>query len=206
MRRALRSFRKRPRAPIIVAGLLATPLFFSTVMAASLAVESPVGIHFLYHGRKVLKYLPPTSSNEAAIWGLAFAVIAILLLVGLAAMLIPHGVYPVSVAAIILAFAVTHRLDRWAAHHGGRFPYGVDLVKESSPSNTLNKGEWEHRAVTTASELRWVTIAGAGATILIALLLELRRRRAGGGQPLFALPSSDAASGVVRRSTLRRWF
>ena len=203
MRKALRTFRKRPRAPIIVAALLATPLFFSTLMAASLAIESPRGVHFLYHGRTVLKYLQPLKGNEAEIWGLAFAVVGMLLLAGLAAMLVSRGVYLVSVVAVVLALAVTHRLDRWAAHHGARFPYGVDLIKESSPSNTLNKGEWEHRAVTTASELRWVTIAGAGTTVLIALLLELRRRSAAEGRPLLTLPSGSAAT---RRSTLRRWL
>ena len=206
MRKALRRFRCRPRAPIIVAGLLATPLFFSTLMAASLAIESPRRVHFLWHGRKVFKYLGPTAQNEAHIWGLAFAVVGMLLLAGLLAMLVPRGVYPVGFAALLLAFAVTHRLDLWAAHHGKRFPFGVDLIKESSPSNTLNKGEWEQRAVTTASELRWVAVAGAGAAILIAFVLELRRRHAGEGRPLFTLPGSDAASGVVRRSTLRRWL
>ena len=200
-----RLLRRARRAPLIVAALLSTPLFFAALMAASLAVERPVGVKFLYHGRQVLKYLPPTTSNEAEIWGLTFAVIGMLLLVGLVAMFVPRGVYLVSVAAIILALAVTHRLDLWKAHHGERFPLGIDLIKEANPSNTLNKGEWESRAAATASQLRWVTIAGAGAAILIGVLFELRRRRAAEGHPVFA-PPAGTAPGVVQRSTLRRWF
>ena len=49
-------FWKAPKAPLAVAAILAMPLFFTALMATSLAVEKPTVVgHVLRHGRLVAK-------------------------------------------------------------------------------------------------------------------------------------------------------
>lgn len=169
------------RAPLVVAAVVSTPLFFAALMAASLAVERPEIVRQARRKNELFSVFDkPTAWTEAKIWLLALAVIAIVLLAGSVGMFFRQGVFLASLAGIVVPIALTQRLDRWTAHHADRFPYGVDLIKDSSTSNLLLKGEWEEAARVTVSELSWVTIGLAAAAIVIAALLELRRRRAAG--------------------------
>jgi hypothetical protein len=97
-------------------------------------------------------------------------VIAVVLLAGCAGMFFRQGVFLAGLAGIGVPIVLTHRLDRWTAHHADRFPYGVDLINDSSTSNLLLKGEWEEAARVTTSELSWATIGLAGAAIVVAAL------------------------------------
>ncbi len=63
--------RKAPKAPLAVAGILATPLFFVALMAMSLAVEKPSVHHVLTNGKIVARLGDPLGSTERAIWLLA---------------------------------------------------------------------------------------------------------------------------------------
>jgi hypothetical protein len=194
--------RRLAGAPLALAGLLAVPTFFASLIAVSLAIESPVRVQWRSAtGRLIERDHPPTSSAEATIWALALVAPALLLAVGAAASLWRRaGIYPVSAAAVVLALLLTHRLDRWVAHHSTRFRFGVDLVPDTDPSNTLSRGEWESSARETVLSLTHWTIGLALAAILVAAAaLALRRRR--GGLPLPSL----AAGSVGRRSTWRRW-
>ena len=165
------------KAPLAVAALVATPLFFCALMAASLAVERPRVLAIVVHsGKRVYKFGEPTTWSEAEIWLLALAVAAIALLVGLVAMFVLRGTLLVSLAGVLLPLAVTHRIDEWTAHHTTRFPYGVDLINDSSTSNLLLQGEWEDSARVTALQLSWVALGIAGTAALVVLAREARRR------------------------------
>jgi hypothetical protein len=167
------------RAPLAVAAVVSTPLFFAALMAASLAVERPDIVRQARRKNEIFSVFDqPTTWTEVKIWLLGFSVIAVVLLAGCAGMFFRQGVFLAGLSGIVVPIVLTHRLDRWTAHHADRFPYGVDLINDSSTSNLLLKGEWEEAARVTTSELSWATIGLAGAAIVIAALLEQRRRQA----------------------------
>jgi Flp pilus assembly protein TadB len=154
-----------------LAAFLAVPLFLSSLMASSLAIEKPHVVNGHQH--------PPTTATEVRIWLLALIPPAILLVVGVLAIALGrHGLYVSAVAAIVLVLVVTHNLDTWTRRHTLRFPLGVDLIGANSPSgNKLDPGQWEQSARETSLSLGHWTIALAGAAILIAAVLEFRRVR-----------------------------
>ncbi len=122
-------------------------------------------------------YHHAAASMEARIWLAAAADAAILVLVGAVANLYRRGTYVSALGAIVLALATVHRLDHWTALHTLNYPLGMDLIGETSTSNTLSKGQWEATArITSLSFAHW-TIALAVAAIVISLALELRQRR-----------------------------
>jgi hypothetical protein len=187
----MRRLRRAPRAPIAIAALMAVPLFFCSLMAASLAVEKPHTYQWVRGGRLVTTWHPPTNANEARIWLLALVPPALLLLAGLVVMPIPYGFYLVCLGAIVDALAVTHRLDRWVAHHTRRFPDGVDLVPASNPaSDKIAPGEWEAKARDTALSLSHWTIGIAIAAALIVAALAVRRRLLGRRAPVLQPPTA----------------
>jgi hypothetical protein len=172
-----RRWRRYGKAPFFVALLLSAPLFFCALMAVSLAIEKPVAISWTRAGHLITVYHQASPSMEARIWLLAAADASLLVLAGVVANLFRRGVYGSSVAAIVLAAGTVHRLDIWTAHHTLRYPYGMDLIRESSTSNTLSQGQWEATARITALSFAHWTIALAVAAMAITLALELRHRR-----------------------------
>jgi hypothetical protein len=188
------SLRTASKAPLAVAGILATPLFFLGLMAMSLAVEKP-GVQ---HAGKLHKALPadPTGSTEAKIWLLAVLPALVLVLLGLASMLLRRtGVIVTSLGAIALSIALLVPLGGWANGHTARYPLGVDLTPPGSSGDIYLRGEWEANAKRTADQLGIATMSIAGAAIVIVLLLEFRRRR-GLVRPAPPPPPLTAMSGV----------
>jgi hypothetical protein len=188
------SLRTASKAPLAVAGILATPLFFLGLMAMSLAVEKP-GVQ---HAGKLHKALPadPTGSTEAKIWLLAVLPALVLVLLGLASMLLRRsGVIVTSLGAIALSIALLVPLGGWANGHTARYPLGVDLTPPGSSGDIYLRGEWEANAKRTTDQLGIATMSIAGAAIAIVLLLEFRRRR-GIVRPAPPPPPLTALSGV----------
>jgi hypothetical protein len=160
-----------------MAGVLAVPLFFCSLMAATLALEKAQKYEWRSGGRLLTTWHQPAASTEAKIWLFALLPSLILLAVGLAARLVPYGIYLSCAAAVVLALAVTHRIDEWAAHHSTRFPNGEDLIPRSNfASDKLARGEWEQKAKETALSLSHWTIAIAAAAAVIVAALAVRRR------------------------------
>jgi hypothetical protein len=174
------------KAPVAVAAILAVPLFLSALMAVSLAVERPRTLTVVRHGKPRIVEHAPATGVEARIWLLALIAPLAVVVVGVAARAVRAGVYPPALAAVVAGIVLPHRLDAWVVRHTHRFPFGVDRVRESSPSSTLAPGEWERSARDTALNLSHWTIALAAAAIFIAVLVEVRRRRRAAAAPTLA--------------------
>ncbi|MGH2999014.1 MAG: hypothetical protein ACRDNM_06920 [Gaiellaceae bacterium] len=187
----------RGRGPLGIAAFIAIPLFFSSLMSASLALEKP---HVLaWHDGSVhhVRFHDPAGSNELRIWLWALLPPLLLVLAGWVATRLPYGFYVACVAAVIDAMAVVHKTKTWDAHHTARFPQGVDLIPTSSISNRYDPGEWEGQARQTALSLEHWTIGLALASILAVALLALRNRYAAkrgidGGVPIEGVHAPDA--------------
>jgi len=172
------------KAPLALAGFLALPVFFASLMAVSLAIERPKVFQWRDGTHLITRYHDPTPSNEAKIWLLTFIAPLLLVLVGVAASHLRRGgLYVVCVAAVVDAFALTIRLSRWETHHTARYPFGEDNFPDSSPSSLINRGQWEHEAGYTVHSLFGYTVGLSIAAVLIAVLVEVRRRRHPAGSP-----------------------
>jgi hypothetical protein len=182
------------KAPLALAGFLAMPLFFSSVMCVSLAIDKPHRYEWMRAGKLIHVDHQTTSGLEAKIWLLALVPSLVLALVGLVASAWRRGLYVVALAAILIPLATTHRLDRWTAHHTARYPIGVDLIGPSSSSDALLQGEWEQSAKDTALQLAHWTMILAGAGAAIAALSEVRRRRGKRSIPVPPPPESAMVS------------
>jgi hypothetical protein len=73
-------------------------------------------------------------------------------------------------------------LGSWAAGHAKRYPIGTDNIPDPtatkiSPQNLVIKGEWEQSAETTAHQIGLVAIGLSIGAILLAVALDVRRRR-----------------------------
>jgi len=165
------------KAAIGLGAFLAIPLFFASLMAASLAVEKANVVEWNRGGGIARIWHQPTPETEAKIWLLAF--IPPLILVGFSwiAAHFPYAIYVTCAAASVEALALTIRLHRWQVHHTARFAYGEDLLADQTTSSSLQRGEWERDAAATARSLVHYTIGLSIAAAGIALLLTLRRRR-----------------------------
>jgi hypothetical protein len=189
--------RLRPvtKAPLAVAGILATPLFFVGLMAMSLAVEKPS----VRHTGKLHKAVPgdPAGTTEAKIWLLALVFPLVLVLIGTASMSLRRtGVVVAALGAIALTIALLVPLGGWARGHTNRYPIGVDLIPPSLGSQDIYlRGEWEANAKRTAEQLGVATMSIAGVAIVVAGFLELRRRRGLVG-PVPPPPPLSATGGV----------
>jgi len=178
--RALRSRlpKSRGSAPWAIASFIAIPLFFSALMASTLAQEKP---HiFQWKGCKhglCTTWHPPTSGVEARIWLWALLPPLLLSLVGWICMRVPLGWYIACLAGIVEAMAVVHKVSTWATHHTARFPWGVDLIPgTNSASNQYDPGEWEKIARETALSLSHWTIGVSLAGIAVMAGLYIRKR------------------------------
>ncbi len=170
--------RKAPKAPLAVASLFATPLFFVALMAMSLAVEKPTVRHVLTNGKIVAKLGDPVGSTERAIWLLALVPPLGLVLIGVAGMLIGRaGVITSSLTAIAATLLLLLPLDTWTSRHTARYPDGIDLVPRGSTSDIYLRGEWEGTARHTAVQLGIATIVLAGLALGTFALVEVRKRR-----------------------------
>ena len=168
---------KRSRAPLAIAAFIAIPLFFSSLMAATLALEKPRVVQWTSGGRLLTTWHDPSPSTEARIWLWALVPPLVLIVVGWIAVRLPHGFYVSCVAAIVIGLAVVHKVDTWTLHHTLRFPNGVDLIPKSNvASNRYDPGEWERMARATALSLSHWTIAIAAIAIVVAATAASRRR------------------------------
>ncbi|HXY16699.1 MAG TPA: hypothetical protein VEH79_00830 [Gaiellaceae bacterium] len=174
----MRRLRPLSRRPLAVAALLATPLFFVSLLAMSLAEERPTIHHAVEHGKAVVQLGKPSGSTEATIWALALAPSLAVLLVGVLAMYAPWfgTVFPAT-ATFVAAIILMSELDHWAREHTARYPDGVDLIPKSSTSDLLLRGEWEASARRAALEIGDWTIGAAGLAILFTVILHVRARR-----------------------------
>ena len=96
--------RQATKAPLAVAGILAMPLFFTALMAMSLAVEKPSVRHALRRGNLVRTLGDPSGATEARIWLLALLFPLAVVLIGTAAIRMGRaGVVVSSLAAVAAA-------------------------------------------------------------------------------------------------------
>jgi hypothetical protein len=166
----------RSKAPLGIAAFIAIPLFFSSLMSSSLAVEKPHVLAWHDGAVRHVRLHDPTGGNELRIWLWALLPPLLLVLAGVVATRLPYGFYIACLAAIVDATAVVHKTKLWAAHHTARFPQGVDLIPTSSISNRYDPGEWEAQARQTALSLEHWTIGVALAAMLAVGALSVRRR------------------------------
>jgi hypothetical protein len=167
----------RHKAALALAGFLALPLFFASLMAVSLAIEKAHVYEWTHAGRLVRVFHPPVASLEAKIWLLALVPPLLLVAAGWGASFLPYGLYATCGAAIVDALALTIRLGTWERHHTQRFPFGEDLIPDSSTSSLTDRGQWEHEATHTVHTLVGYTIGLAIVAALIAGVLAYRRGR-----------------------------
>jgi hypothetical protein len=173
----MRRLLPRRKAPLGLAGFLAVPLFFSSLMCVSLAIDKPHRYEWTRAGKLVHIDHPAVASLEAKIWVLAFVPSFVLVVIGFGAAHWRRGLYVVALAGVLIPLATTHRLDRWERHHAARFPVGADLISPASTSDTLLQGQWEASAKETALQLAHTTLALALAAAGIGAAFEVRRRR-----------------------------
>lgn len=190
------------KAPLAIAGFLALPIFFASLMASSLALEKPHVVEWSRpHGHIARIFHPASPSNEARIWLAALVPPLVLVLIGWGVSFVPHGFYLSCGAAIAVGLALFPRLHRWQLHHTLRFPYGEDLLPDSTTSSSLARGEWEKDAADTVRSLVHYTIGLAIAAALISLFLAYRRRRSRpaplvGGSELQQTGGAPTATGL----------
>lgn len=174
----MRRFVPERKAPFALAGFLALPLFFASLMATSLAIEKPRVVEWSKPGGKIARvYHDATGSLEAKIWLLALTVPLLLVAIGWLASFVPYGAYITCAAAVAEALALTVRLGRWESHHTARFPNGEDLYPDNSTSSLVARGQWEHNAADTVRSLVHYTVGLSLVSTLILVVLALRRGR-----------------------------
>jgi hypothetical protein len=176
----MRFLRGRSRAPLSIAAFIAIPLFFSSLMAATLALEKP--LKYEWQGGKngiLTTWHDPTTATVTSIWLWALVPPLVLVLVGLVSMRLPFGFYIPCAAGVVIAMAVAHKTAIWERHHTARYPNGVDLIPSGqlyAASNKYDPGEWERMARQTALSLQHWTIGVALASALVMAGLYVRRR------------------------------
>ena len=169
----------RGSGPWAIASFIGIPLFFSSLMASTLAQEKPRVVQWKGPHNLITMWHEPSSGTEARIWLWAMVPPLVLSLVGWICMRLPFGWYIACAAGVVESFAVVHKLDVWTRHHTQRFPTGVDLIPNlpsTTASNQYNAGEWEKMARETALSLQHWTIGVALAAIIVMAALWVRRR------------------------------
>jgi hypothetical protein len=165
------------RGPVAIAAFIAIPLFFTSLMASTLAQEKPRVVQWNGAHHLITRWHNPSNATEARVWLWALVPPLVLVLIGWACTRLPYGWYIVCLAGIVEALAVTHNLDRWTRHHTQRFKLGVDLIPASDPtSNQYNPGEWEKLARETSVSLSHWTIGLSLVAAFVMAALYVRRR------------------------------
>jgi hypothetical protein len=194
-----RFLRPQGRGPLAIAAFIAIPLFFSSLMAASLALEKPEKFEWKGGPNGLLTtWHDPTSATIARVWLWALLPPLLLVLVGLVSTRLPLGFYVPCLAAIVIAMAVVHDTATWARHHTARYPVGVDLIPPvNAASDKYDRGQWEQMARETALSLQHWTIglALASAAVMAGLYVRRRffaRRPVVAGTPMEGVHAPDA--------------
>jgi hypothetical protein len=170
-------FGDRSKAPLAIGSFIAIPLFFSALMAATLALEKPRVVQWGPADHLKTTWHAPSSGTIASVWLWALLPSALLILVGFVSVRLPLGFYITCLAAVVIAMATVHKTAIWERHHTERFPNGVDLIpKQNFSSDKYAPGFWEHEARDTALSLQHWTIALALAASTVMFALYLRRR------------------------------
>jgi hypothetical protein len=187
------------RGPLALAAFLAIPLFFSSLMAATLALEKPRKVEWKGGPHGLLTtWHDPTTATIASIWLWALVPPLVLVAVGFVSMRLPLGSYVPCVAAIVIAMAVVHKTETWARHHTARYPVGVDLIPPvNAASDKFDRGQWEQMARDTALSLQHWTIGVALASALTMAVLYVRHRFFKRGPELDYLPLEGVHGGDV---------
>ena len=146
MRPFLVKLAARKRTPLNVAFILAAPLYFLSLMLASMAIDRPHIIAWSHKGTLVQHFHDTAAGLEAKIWLAALIPSGLLIAVGIAAVFIRYGTYIVCAAMLVISGALPHKLDTWQRHHIARYPRGQDLKPDGWSTNLLDKGEWEQGA------------------------------------------------------------
>jgi hypothetical protein len=191
----LKKLAARKRTPLTVSCILAAPLYFLSLMLASLAIDRPRIVAWTHHGQLVEHFHPTAAGVEAKIWLVALIPSALLIAIGMVSVFIRFGTYLVCLAMLVISGLLPHKLDTWQRHHTLRYPRGQDLIRDTFPTNLLNQGEWEHSARDVILSLREWMIGLAILFILgFALTDELRRRRGNREAPALipAVATTDA--------------
>lgn len=182
---------KRSRGPWAIASFIAIPLFFSSLMASTLALEKPRVVQWRDGDRLLTTWHDPAPSTEAKIWLWALVPPLVLIIIGWIAIRVPYGWYVSCVTAIVIAFGVLHKINIWTLHHTLRFPWGVDLIPPTTTSpgsNTFDAGEWERMARETAISLGHWTMGIAIAAIVVVATADARRRYFARGPAVTFIP------------------
>jgi hypothetical protein len=187
--------RHASKAPLAVAGIIATPLFFVALMAFSLRYDKP-SVQTTKKGAEVLG--DPTKGTVATIYLLSLGICALVVLAGLVAMLLPRvvSVFLPTLVGIGITLALLSPLGTWENEHTSRYPLGIDLIPKSDPGDLSLRGEWEDNAHHTANQIGFWTIVIAVIAIAFTVALELRRRRRP-APPVVPPPPEVPAGGPV---------
>jgi hypothetical protein len=165
------------RGPLAIASFLAIPLFFSSLMSTTLALEKARVVQWNGPHHLITIWHDPSTANVTRIWLWALVPPLVLVLVGAISTRFKYGFYVPCVAAILIAMAVVHKTGVWERHHTSRFPLGVDNIPASNAaSNKYDPGQWEKMARETAISLQHWTIGIALAAMLVTAGLAVRRR------------------------------
>jgi hypothetical protein len=194
----LRKLAKRKRTPLTVSCILAAPLYFLSLMLASLAIDRPRIVAWTHHGQLIEHFHPTAADVEAKIWLAALIPSALLIAIGVIAVFIRFGTYLVCLAMLVIAGVLPHKLDTWQRHHTLRYPRGQDLIRDKFSTNLLNQGEWEHSARDVILSLReWMIGLAILFALGFALTDELRRRRGNRAAPAMIPVAAGTAGALV---------
>ena len=87
----LKRLAARKRTPLVVSCILAAPLYFLSLMLASMAMDRPDIISWTHNGTLVEHFHSTTASLEAKIWLAALVPSALLIAIGIAAVILRFG-------------------------------------------------------------------------------------------------------------------
>ena len=148
MKAFLTRLAKRKRTPLTVACILAAPLYFLSLLLATLALDRPHVLAWTHAGHEVLRYHPTAAGLEAKIWLAALIPSALLIAIGITAVFIRYGTYLVCTAMLVISAVLPHKLDTWQRHHTARYPRGQDLIRDTFPTNILTRASGSRRRTT----------------------------------------------------------